>query len=52
MTALAGTGRISELEQCIAYAGQGPLAQRVIADIRQIAVEDETLLDLSRWPSF
>ena len=52
LTALAGTGRISELEQCIAYAGQGPLAQRVIADIRQIAVEDETLLDLSRWPSF
>jgi 1-deoxyxylulose-5-phosphate synthase len=51
VTALVGTGRLSELEQCCEYASRGPLPPDVLAAIARIHVE-EALLDLSRWPPF
>jgi aryl-alcohol dehydrogenase-like predicted oxidoreductase len=52
ITALVGTGRIAELEQCVESARRGPLDDSLMAAVRQVKVEDESLLDLSRWPSF
>ena len=51
LTALVGTGRISELEACCGYAAQGPLPPEVLAELEQIHL-DEAWLDLSRWPVF
>lgn len=51
VTALVGTGRMTELEQCCEYASRGGLPLDVLEEIRRIQV-DEWLLDLSRWPAF
>jgi aryl-alcohol dehydrogenase-like predicted oxidoreductase len=51
VTALVGTGRLAELEECCEYAAHGPLRDDVLAEIRRITVE-ERLLDLSRWLAF
>lgn len=52
LTALVGTGRIAELEEGVAFANRGGLAGSVLDAVREISVEDESLLDLSRWPAF
>jgi aryl-alcohol dehydrogenase-like predicted oxidoreductase len=51
VTALVGTGRREELEQCCAYAARGPLPEDMLRAIRRVEV-DTRLLDLSRWPAF
>jgi 1-deoxyxylulose-5-phosphate synthase len=52
ITALVGTGRTAELEQCVESASHGPLDDSLVDAVRQIGFADETFLDLSRWPSF
>jgi aryl-alcohol dehydrogenase-like predicted oxidoreductase len=52
VTALVGTGRIAELEQCVEWAKRGPLDASLLDAVRRVRLEDEALLDISRWPSF
>ena len=52
ISALVGTGRMAELEQCVQSAGLGPLDDSLLHAVRRIHIGDERLLDLSRWPSF
>jgi aryl-alcohol dehydrogenase-like predicted oxidoreductase len=52
ITALAGTGRIAELEECVESSKRGPLDDSLVEAVRRVTIEDETLFDLSRWPSF
>jgi aryl-alcohol dehydrogenase-like predicted oxidoreductase len=52
ISALVGTGRIGELEQCAKWAGRGPLDHSLLQAVRRVVIADEALLDLSRWPAF
>lgn len=51
VTALVGTGRVGELEQCCAWAERGSLPADVMAAVRRVALAEEWL-DLSKWPAF
>ena len=51
LTALVGTGRISELEACCSCASRGPLPPEILNELGRIHLE-ENWLDLSRWPVF
>ncbi len=49
--ALAGTGRVSELEEVVAFAEKGPLACGLMESIRNISVDPEQL-NPGNWPRF
>jgi aryl-alcohol dehydrogenase-like predicted oxidoreductase len=49
-TALAGASSIAELEQVVASAARGPLANDLIAQIGEMVVEPENLLNPGTWP--
>ncbi len=51
ITALVGTGRVAELEAGCGYAEKGPLDAATMAAIREVAISDPSLLDISRWPA-
>jgi len=49
-TALAGASSIAELEQVVAAAARGPLADNLIAEIAKMAIDQENLLNPGTWP--
>lgn len=51
LTALVGTARRSELEAAVRYSDASSLPADLRAAVRNVHLEDPTLLDLSRWPA-
>ena len=49
-TLLVGTASLREVDEVVGWVERGPLPRDVLAAVRRVLLEDEGLLDPSRWP--